>query len=69
MCNMPATDSTSTIHLHASAYIINLHALTMRIKWLPLAGYTLLIFNKDQSNGLKIMILNRITEIGAYCPE
>lgn len=41
----------------------------MGIKWLPLAGYTLPIFNADQSNGLKMVIQNRITEIRAYGPE
>lgn len=40
----------------------------IRIKWLPLTGYTLPIFNADQSNGLKIVIHDRITEIRAYCP-
>lgn len=34
-------------------------------KWLPFTGYTLPVFNRDQSNGLMVIILNRINEIRA----
>ena len=40
---MQATDWTSTTHLHASAYVINLHALLKEMA----TFYTLPVLNTD----------------------